>query len=480
VVPVSLTDRLFDSARALLGSVRQDGWGNILTGLGMSDRDKRLGASVLPTPHLGEQELSELFAGDPLAKRIAHLPAREMTRRWISVSMGDNPDQAKKLLQALEVLAAQSKLAEAITWGRLYGGGLVFVGADDGLSPEKPLNEKAIKSIRFLTVLDRYDVQVERRKEDALSSGYGEPEVYRIITDYGATASPQGRLIHASRVLRFDGPVTPRRRRLQNEGWNDSVFDALAATLRDFWSGFDGAAALMQDFGQGVFKIKGLASLVGTPQEANIIKRFQIVDMCRSILRSVVVDADGEDFERKPTPVAGLADLLDRLEQLIAGATEIPVTLLMGRSPAGMNATGDADIRFFYDRVSSEQETYLRPPLERLLRLVMLAKKGPTAGAEPADWSFTFNPLWQPTEKEKAEVRKLHAEADEKDIGNQVLHPTEVRQSRYGGDRYSTEITLDPEFDDLDAMMEGRTPEVVPEGGGGDEFEDEAEDDAGA
>lgn len=448
---VSLTDRIGAMLRRVQ---RNDGWGNILTGLGMQHRDKRMGARIMPTGRIPEAELTALFSGDSLARKIAHLPAREMTRKWISLQVGNDADSGKRTLQALEVLGAQSKITEAITWARLYGGAVIFVGADDGVEPWEPLREESIRSIRFLTVMDRYDVQIEQRYEDPLEPNYGEAEVYRVVTDStGRVPSMDAARIHASRILRFDGPLTPRRRRQQNEGWNDSIFDALASAVRDFWGGFDGAAALMQDFGQGVFKIKGLASLIGTPAEEKLIKRFEIVDLCRSILRAAVVDADGEDFERKPTPVTGLPELLDRLEQLVSGVTEIPVALLMGRSPAGLNATGDADIRFFYDRIASEQSTYLRPVLERLIRLMLLAKDGATSGAEPEDWSFDFHPLWQLTDKERAEVRKLHAEADSIDIGNQVLHPSEVRQSRYGADRYSTEITLDPELDDIDTML---------------------------
>jgi len=39
--------------------------------------------------------------------------------------------------------------------------------------------------------------------------------------------------------------------------------------------------------------------------------------------------------------------------QLASGAADIPMTRLLGQSPAGMNATGDGDMRNYYDRIEA-------------------------------------------------------------------------------------------------------------------------------
>ncbi|MEK9802450.1 MAG: DUF1365 family protein, partial [Curvibacter sp.] len=44
-------------------------------------------------------------------------------------------------------------------------------------------------------------------------------------------------------------------------------------------------------------------------------------------LRAIVVDKDGEDFERKSTPVEGLAGLIDKFMLKNSAATGYPVTL---------------------------------------------------------------------------------------------------------------------------------------------------------
>jgi hypothetical protein len=108
-----------------------------------------------------------------------------------------------------------------------------------------------------------------------------------------------------------------------------------------------------------------------------------------------------------------------------------------------MNATGASDIRLFYDYIKSLQSSYLRPRIERLLRIVMKSADGPTGGVEPEQWSFEFRPLWQMNDKETAELRKMVAETDAIYISNGVLTPEEVTQSRYGGDKWSMETVID-------------------------------------
>jgi phage-related protein (TIGR01555 family) len=110
------------------------------------------------------------------------------------------------------------------------------------------------------------------------------------------------------------------------------------------------------------------------------------------------------------TSFAGLPEMMDRSMMRVAAAAEMPLTLLFGRSPAGMNATGESDIRGWYDTVADAQTDELKPNLERLLKLIMLAQDSPTRGKVPERWAVEFHPLWQPTELEAATVLKLKAD----------------------------------------------------------------------
>jgi uncharacterized protein len=443
---------------------RLDGWANVMTGLGDSNRDKRLSTTFGSAFRMGVGELDELYHGDDVVARICDRPADEMTRQGIRLQHDDGPEIGKAVMQKVDDIEAMSKIAEAITWARLHGGSIILLGAEDGGTPDKPLREDAVRTFDWMTVMDRWDIQVDKYYSDPRAPKYGEPEFYRLQSSniVGATGMPFGTRVHESRVLRFDGVRTGKRERHRNMGWARSVIERVYPVVRDFAASFGGMAHLLQDFAQAVFQIKGLANMLASDQDELVMRRLALLDMSRSVARAVPIDED-ESLERKATPVAGLPELLDRMGERLSVATDMPVSILMGRSPAGLNATGKSDIRIWYDKLKAEQEAMLRRPLTKVLRLTMLAKRGPTNGREPANWSFVFNPLWQMDEAETVKVRRDMAETDRIYIAEQVLSPSEVRSSRFQGDVWSMETQLDPAFDDPDALRpEPVEPETDP------------------
>ncbi len=173
--------------------------------------------------------------------------------------------------------------------------------------------------------------------------------------------------------------------------------------------------------------------------------------MTKSIARMLVIDAE-EEFERATASLAGVDVVLREFAIRLAAAADMPVTLLMGTSPGGMSATGESDIRFFYDRIGARQKRHLLPILRRLYRLVMISKEGPTEGEEPEMWNLKFNPLRQLSELEQATLRKTVAETDAIYIGQGVLSAEEVAASTYGGSEWSMERTID--FEGREEMAE--------------------------
>ena len=82
----------------------------------------------------------------------------------------------------------------------------------------------------------------------------------------------------------------------------------------------------------------------------------------------------------------------------ISGACEIPVTKLFGRSPAGMNATGESDLSNYYEMIARRQESILRPIYDKLFPILFLS----VCGFIPDDLDYDFNPLRIPSEEEKS------------------------------------------------------------------------------
>lgn len=440
-------------------TLRLDGWDNVITGLGRDSYDKRLGAGVTSPERLTQRQLEDMYHSDDAARRIAEKYPWEMTRKWIRLGIEaddgrdseSNADLASDILKELKRLEAQPKFREALTWGNVYGGGLVLLGADDrGGSFEDELNEDRVQSIEYLNVFDRYEVDVD---EFYVEPGpkFGKPKYFRLRDNAtprrGNTPLPEfnsGTRIHESRFIIFDGLQTSRRRRNNhNDGWGDSLYTAIWDTIRDYAQTWGSVAYLLQDYSQSVFKIQGLADALKSGEDDLVLNRFRVLNLMRSFARAIPLDAEIEEFKRDTIQFAGLDEVLDRMSERLAVAADMPLTVLIGRAPSGMNATGESDMRLFYDRVHSRQENKLQPQLERLVRLLFKSAKGPSQGAEPSRWEISFLPLWQLDEKEESERRKNQAEADKIYMEAGALAAEEVRQSRFGGAQYTVETMLD-------------------------------------
>ncbi len=111
----------------------------------------------------------------------------------------------------------------------------------------------------------------------------------------------------------------------------------------------------------------------------------------------------------------------------------------MGQAPAGLNATGDSDIRIFYDTVKAAQTNDLKPRLERLCKFVTISQ-----GRPEIKHNVTFPSLWQESPLELATRQKLVAERDVLYIVNECLDPRDVTIARFGGKTWSPELKIDP------------------------------------
>jgi len=422
--------------------ISADGWQNVLTGLGDYLRDKR--EYTNPVADLISYDgLTTLYRGADLAQRIVDLPVEEALRQGWELKISDLDGVADALQGKLADLQTDPALFQAVQWQRLYGGGAILIGANDGQTDlSLPLNESALKSIDFLTVFDPWECRVEEFNENPASKDFGKPLFYSIMPQtLGAGISLLNK-IHSSRILQFKGPTVSRRllrgTGTNGMGWGDSVLQPAVRLLRDFDAAWGGIGNLLQDFKQDVFKLNGLASAMLADKDSIVLKRIKSIDMARSMVRAMLLDGENESFERHSVSVAGLSDVLDRFAKRLAAAARMPVSVLFGENPAGLNATGASDIRIWYDSVRVIQERDLRPALERLVRLCMIAANMP----EPDNWTLVFKPLWQSPEVEKAAIRLQMAQTDQIYLQNRVLTVEEIRASRFGADGYSVETEL--------------------------------------
>lgn len=431
----------------------------MVTGLGDVSKDRTANARFcgVKSTATDVRYWEEVFRGDPIAHRIAALPAKEMLRQGFRLDFGDQGGEKQAPLMAYyDRLGASAALIRAMTFGRALGGGAVFIGADDDRPLEMPMDMKRVRSVAFLKPLTRRALVPKSWYSDPLAQDpavrakFGEVETYTMqLPGTGGPSSANTVTIHESRLLIFDGIVTTDEVRATQQGWGDSVYVQTEQSLSLLWQSVSGLANALSDADQGIFKLEGLLDILraGSEGDEAIRKRLSLLQHGRSVARAIALDAKNEEFEYVTRGFQGYDTGIFALMFILSAACSIPVTLLFGRSPAGLNATGESDIRFFYDNIKGDQEHFLMPKLRRLLEVLMAAQDSPMKGQVPEEWSITFRPLMQSSPVEQADIKLKTAQADQIFVDMGVISTEEARQSHFGGDEFDPNITLDPDMD---------------------------------
>ena len=428
---------------------RKDSWTNLLTGLGTS-RDKRTAARFSADAYLTPEVLRPLYHGDDMAARAVELIVEDALKQGFqltaadAVDAGSAKDEADDIQELLESVGAEEKVAEAATWGRLFGTGALFLGVKDNRDQSEPLNENGIVEFEALTVFDRRDLHVESYYGDSLKPKFGEPSLFRVQPQSMTMTTPAQAIqyVHESRLILFEGARTDRRTRIENQGWSLSVLQRIYEVLRDSNASWAATQHLMQDSNLAVFKIKNFLQMLAGKDTQDFQTRMEMLDMSKSVTRAYVCDADTEDYERKATSFAGYPEILDRTWQRLAAAANMPVTKLMGMSPAGMNATGEGDERMWGTAVEAYQRKRLKKPITRLARIAARVLKV----KNPDQVAVTFPAYRQLTPQEEADRRLKVQQADTGYITSGVWLPEEVAVARVKGGAYSA----DPPIVDLE------------------------------
>jgi len=398
-------------------------WQNPRSGLG-GHQDKAIGATFLPSVALDRVTLDALYEFDAMTGRIVDREPDDAIRKGIELEGFEGLDKGavERELSRLNVL---EEIANARRWSRLYGGGALVLGLDDGQAFADPVNLPSLRKLRGVYAADRFDVTPAAFGTDPTLPSFGRPTAYFVGDSTGGHAPT---VVHASRVIRFYGVELPPRLAMQREGWGASVIDRVWTALRNWNVSHEYTANIIGEFTQGVYKLKGLAEVMDSEDADLIIARLEVVRMAQSIIGHIALDADQEGFEKLATNVTGLKDLLAAFVDALVAVTEMPRTILLGEQPAGLGASADSEIRVWYDHVGAAQERIYSPPLRKVLELMLAGVNGPTGGEVPAGDLFSWVPLWAPTEAEAADTRLKHAQARQADLAAQVVSPDEARR----------------------------------------------------
>jgi len=447
------------------GLAIQDGLRSEITGAGTGS-DKSTLAHWAHGCGLSQYEIEAAYRTNWLVRKVHDLPPFDMTREWRDWQA--EKEEITKLEAEERRLGIRGKVQEALGLARLWGGGALILGIGQGTSrTPAPANNIQAGALRYIHVVSRYELRYEELETNILSPFFGQPRLW--IMD---GANGQRVEIHPSRVIPFVGQRVPRGASgaagyrtggvfaayATDPFWGDPLLLSIDSAMKNAESSQAGVAALILEAKIDTIKFKNLSELVTTDAKGGrLMNRLAINAQARSLHGTNVMDTEDE-WETRQLAFANLDKLMESFAGFASAATDIPQTRLLGRSPAGMNSTGDGDERNYSTMISSKQEVELGPLLDRLDEYLI-----PSAlGSKPDTVRFLFAPLTQMTEKEKADIFKTKMEGVDK-VANGGYLPDSALAS--GVSNMLLEDGVLPGLDEAlkDAEAAGEIPSILEE-----------------
>lgn len=382
----------------------QDSYTNFMTRVGVNAGNLSSGGTYGFNPITRNRIRVEwCYRGSWVCGTVVDCIAEDMTREGVTITSSDKPTTNTELEhETIEPTGTWPALLDTAKWGRLYGGsgGLIMIEGQDVSTPFDP-RTVGRDQYKGIFPLDRWSLwpSLDNLIKD-FGPTLGKPVFYDVRPDYG-TGLPFMR-VHHSRLIRMGGVKLPYWQAITENLWDQSVIERLWDRLIAFDSTTQGAAQLVYKAHLRTMKVKDLRKLIALGGEMTdaLLKQIEFIRWSQSSEGMTLLDATDE-FEIHPYSFEGLDDLLLQFGQQLSGASQIPLVRLFGQAPAGLNSTGESDLRTYYDNIKRQQVVQLRQPL----RIVYHAAYRSQFGRDPPkDFWVDFKTLWLLSEEDKATI----------------------------------------------------------------------------
>jgi len=372
----------------------KDGFVNLLKGLGTAEKDTRVQTQYQSTKRISRlwDMLDDLYATNSLAAKVIDIPINDAFRegRLIDIQDTNKREEVEELYVDID-----TKINLALKYADVFGGSvLVVVSNDDDLS--KPITNMTKGDLVNVAVLDASQLVPQTLDRNPLSKNYNKPTSY-LITNTSVNIDP-------SRVYYVDGVNTTNRERERNNGLGSSKYERMYYNIQDAIQTNVSIRNLVEQSNIDVVKIDGMNDAVASGAEDVVQQRLQILSQMKSMLNTIGIDAK-DDYVNISKSFGTLDKIQMNMYSLVAMAADIPVTRLVGTSADGMNATGDGDLKNYYDMVKSDiQINRMKPIYKYFDPIVTTHLFGSDEG-----FNYEFNSLYQLSESEIAEIQSKQA-----------------------------------------------------------------------
>lgn len=352
--------------------------------------------------------LNSLYRGNWVVQNVVEIIPDDMLREWFNLTGDIAPDSMDEISRVFRNTQLRDKLNRGLCWGRLYGGaaGLILVKGQDDLSEPLDLSTVLPGSFQGLYILDRWSGITPGMEivNDPGDRDFNLPMWYDITNARGETVAH----VHHSRIIRFTGRELPFLEQVAEMYWGESEIEAIFEDIKKHDNVSANMANLTFRANTDIMSVENLEQLIsvgGKEQLRRFWETMQAISVVKSNFGLQLMNRD-DKFQNNQYTFTGLKDVYDSMCLDLSGATRIPVTKLFGRSPAGMNATGESDLKNYYDYVDTKRESDLRPILEQLMPVIFMS----AIGYVPDTYDIQFPPLWTPTADELANIANKKAD----------------------------------------------------------------------
>ena len=409
------------------------------------------------------------FPGYPYLATLAQKPeyrkmvgaiAEQMTRKWIklkTVGDDDKADLVNQLYDAMERFKVKEKFKEAAEHDGYFGGGQIYIDVQSTrgvsawtdpleLQSKLFLSDKKIKkgSLKGFTVIEPvWTYPGVYNTDNPMSPDFYKPTEWFVMA----------KTVNNSRMLDFVSRQVPDLLKAAYNFRGLSLTQIAEPYVNNWLRTRDSVSDLIHSFTIPVLSTNMQTVLQGGGAES-LIYRLQMFNQCRDNRGAFAIDntpLQEEKAEFISAPLGGLDKLQAQAQEQMAAVSSIPLIILLGISPAGLNASSDGEIRVFYDYIHALQQAIFKDNLKRVLDIIQLSEFGEI---DP-DITFEFEPLYEMTAKEKAEIRKIDADTDAVYVTSSVLSGNEVRQkiandpdSPYHSLDLSDDIEIEDDYED--------------------------------
>lgn len=379
----------------------------------------------------------------PEYRRPSETIAMEMTRKWIKfVTSGeeDAPASDAPIVEAVVKITQKSKdaklkklddafkrlkIREAFRRGAEQDGffGRSHIYIDTGDTDNRPELETPL-------IIDKRKIRKGGLKRlQNVEPMWAYPSAYNssdpLRPDYFTPTSwwVMGKQIHSSRLIRFCAREVPDILKPAYSFGGLSLSQILKPYVDNWLQTRQSVNGMIHTYSTMVLKTNMAAVLQGGGADS-LVSRAQLYNLTRDNRGLQMVDKETEEVENISAPLTDLPLLQAQSQEHMAAVTGIPITILLGITPSGLNASSEGEIRTFYAWIEDMQEAIFRDPLQRLLEIVQISEFGeidPNIG-------FEFEPLWASSEVEEADIDDKKSQTAERYVNMGAVAPEEVRK----------------------------------------------------